>query len=355
MENKTISINPKLFEMNKNSKGNKSEKRKPKGIIKPNTLKRQLIQKIKSHKKERSVQHQKAGNKPEKENAKNDNSDNNVNESDFNNAMKDLSNIVKNHKKTVKAPKMPITGVPPLLQHDHNNPISQTSSPKSSPAPVVNITLPESLNDKANTSTSALSTTQPNITITSTNSTVPPYGCLKRGVKPTYKTWKNTNKGHATNTAENTTANKITIVDTEPMVDEKNVGNFTYRQKRLQEIKNKMKARENNKTNAKSIHPPKKLKRTVKNIYTLGKNGKSIKVLIKNSQTRKNNQIEKNIIQQTDTKDMKLYLKNQGLMTAGSSAPLDVMREIFVSSKLSGDIENKNSEILLDNFLSTGS
>ena len=354
MDNKTISINPKLFEMNKNAKGNKSEKRKPKGIIKPNTLKRQLIQKIKSHKKERSEQHQKAGNNQEEENAKNDNSGNNVKESDFNNAMKDLSNIVKNHKKTVKAPKMPITGVPPLLQNDHGNPITKLSSSTSSHAPVVNITLPESLNDKANVTTSALSTTQPNIMITSTNGKVPPYGCLKRGVKPTYKTWKNTNKDH-TNTTSTATANKITIVDTEPMVDEKSVGNFTYRQKRLQEIKNKMKAHENSKVNAKSVRPPKKLKRTIKNVYTLGKNGKSIKVLIKNSQTRKNNQIEKNIIQQTDTNDMKLYLKNQGLITAGSSAPLDVMREIFVSSKLSGDIENKNSEILLDNYLSTGS
>ena len=52
---------------------------------------------------------------------------------------------------------------------------------------------------------------------------------------------------------------------------------------------------------------------------------------------------------------MKLYLKKQGLITAGSSAPLDVMREIFVSSRLSGDIENKNPDILLDNYLSTDS
>ena len=359
MENKTISINPKLFEMNKNTKGKKSEKRKPKGIIKPNTLKRQLIQKIKSHKRERSEQHQRAGSK--EDNKKDNNHDNTDNESDFNTAMKDLSNIVKNHKKTVKAPKIPTTGVPPVLQNSHSNPKSQTSSPTTSHASAVNITLPESLNNKANLTASTLSTTQPNTIITSTNGKVPPYGCLKRGVKPTYKTWKNTNKDH-TNTSANTPTNKITIVDTEPMannddaiIDEKNVGNFTYRQKRLQEIKNKMKARENSKMNASSVRPPKKLKRTIKNVYTLGKKGKSIKVLIKNSQTRKNNQIEKNIIQQTDTKDMKLYLKNQGLITAGSSAPLDVMREIFVSSKLSGDIENKNSDILLDNYLSTGS
>ena len=42
-------------------------------------------------------------------------------------------------------------------------------------------------------------------------------------------------------------------------------------------------------------------------------------------------------------------------MSAGSNAPMDVMREIFVSSKLSGDIENKNSDVLLDNYFSTDS
>ena len=116
-----------------------------------------------------------------------------------------------------------------------------------------------------------------------------------------------------------------------------------------------MKARENSKPIAKSQLPSKKIKRTVKNVYTLGKKGKSIKVLIKNNKTRKNNQIEKNIIEQTDPSDMKLYLKNQGLISAGSSTPMDVVREIFVSSRLSGDIENKNSDVLLKNFLSTDS
>ena len=39
MEKKTISINPKLFEINRTGKNNKSEKRKPKGVIKPKYIK----------------------------------------------------------------------------------------------------------------------------------------------------------------------------------------------------------------------------------------------------------------------------------------------------------------------------
>ncbi len=341
MEKKTISINPKLFEINKAGKSNKSEKKKPKGIIKPNTLKRQLMQKIKNHKKEKSEQHQKAGNKDE------DNTDDTKkisNDSDFDNAMKDLSSIVKSakdHKKTLKKAKMPTTGVPPLLQGKNDG---LTSKP-ASPSPVVSISLPESLSNRPN------EVAKPTVTVTASPEKVaPPYGCLKGGTKPTYKTWKNTNRS-----APIAPANKITIVDTEPMDDSKSVGSFTYRQRRLQEIKNKMKAREENKVKATPGRTPKKLKKTIKNTYTLGKNGKSIKVLIKNSKTRKNNQIEKNIIEQTDAKDIKIYLKNQGLMSAGSNAPMDVMREIFVSSKLSGDIENKNSDVLLNNYFSTDS
>lgn len=343
MEKKTISINPKLFEINKAGKNNKSEKKKPKGIIKPNTLKKQLMQKIKNHKKEKSEQHQKAGNK-DKDGDIADEVKKIGNDSEFDNAMKDLSSIVKSakdHKKTLKKTKMPPTGVPPLLQ-DKNNGSASQPIPIS---PAVSITLPESLSNTPN------DVVKPAVTITTSPGKVaPPYGCLKGGTKPTYKTWKNTNKSGPAEPA-----NKITIVDTEPMDDGKNVGSFTYRQRRLQEIKNKMKAREENKVKATPGRTPKKIRKTIKNTYTLGKNGKSIKVLIKNNKTRKNNQIEKNIIEQTETKDMKIYLKNQGLISAGSNAPMDVMREIFVSSKLSGDIENKNSDVLLENYFSTDS
>ena len=250
--------------------------------------------------------------------------------------MKDLSEIVKNvkdHKKTLKKTKMLQVF---LLCFNSASNVHQVHSS----GPEVN-NLPEPFSNVANLRT-IFYRFQKNI--------APAWGCLKGGNKPTYKTWKNSNRTHSTNNA-----NKITIVDTEPMKSENNVGSFTYREKRLQEIKDKMKMREKEKPAAKSHLPSKKLRKTVKNVYTLGKKGKSIKVLIKNNKTRKNNQIEKNIIEQTDPKDMKLYLKKQGLLSSKSTAPMDVMREIFVSSKMSGDVENKNSEILLDNYLSTDS
>ena len=338
MEKKTISINPKLFEVSKNGKSKKSEKKKPKGVVKPNTLKKQLIQRIKSHKKEHSTQHEKSHSETTNKDGNEHTKKIETEDNDFDSAMKDLSDIVKNvkdHKKTLKKAKMPTTGLPPMLQQHQGN----VSIQQQSYTPEVKITLPETL---SNVSSEPVAVSQKNV--------APAWGCLKGGNKPTYKTWKNNNRHMSTKTAS-----KITIVDTEPMRNNDNVGSFTYREKRLQEIRNKTKMRENSKPITKSSSPSKKLKKTVKNVYTLGKKGKSIKVLIKNNKTRKNNQIEKNIIEQTDPKDMKIYLKNQGLISAGSSAPMDVMREIFVSSKLSGDIENKNSDVLLNNYLSTDS
>ncbi len=69
-------------------------------------------------------------------------------ESEFDSAMKDLNNIVKNHKKTMKRPKMPPSGVPPLLQ-------SQPTTP-SAPAknPVIHINLPSSLSERPTESVS---------------------------------------------------------------------------------------------------------------------------------------------------------------------------------------------------------
>jgi hypothetical protein len=47
------------------------------------------------------------------------------------------------------------------------------------------------------------------------------------------------------------------------------------------------------------------------------------------------------------------YLLKRGLYKIGSTAPDDVLRKIYEESYTTGDVENKNSELLLHNYLQT--
>ena len=47
----------------------------------------------------------------------------------------------------------------------------------------------------------------------------------------------------------------------------------------------------------------------------------------------------------------KKYLKEKGLIQVDSNAPEDVLRTIYTNSKLSGDIENSNGDMLINNYM----
>ena len=48
--------------------------------------------------------------------------------------------------------------------------------------------------------------------------------------------------------------------------------------------------------------------------------------------------------------DIKTYLREHNLIKIGSSAPNDVLRKLYESAMLAGEITNSNPEILLHNF-----
>lgn len=48
--------------------------------------------------------------------------------------------------------------------------------------------------------------------------------------------------------------------------------------------------------------------------------------------------------------DIKNHLYNNSLIRCGTAAPPDVLKEIYKNSKLTGNIQNTNGEILLHNF-----
>ena len=258
--------------------------------------------------------------------------------------------------------------------------------------PHVELELPEELFVPSSQSSEIkLNTTPPASVNTSikidNNSNSVPYGCLKNGNKPTYRTWKEnqTRKNH----------DPVTIYQNpipSPVVLE--------REKKLEILKQKMKQREEEEIQkqlfakpliqppitfdtpalifdapVESIHkaesikeepikstspspsqslpPSLSIKKTIRRQYTLGKSTKyrKVGVLIKDKNTRKKIVEAQKELKKKSIQDVKKYLKDRGLIKAGSNAPNDVIRKTYESAMLSGDIANINRETLMHNFL----
>jgi hypothetical protein len=97
----------------------------------------------------------------------------------------------------------------------------------------------------------------------------------------------------------------------------------------------------------------KRIKKTIKRTYTLGKSKihKKVGILIKDKNTRKRVLNAQRDIKRHGINDIKQYLRTRGLMKAGSSAPNDIIRKIYESAMLSGEVTNQDKDILLQNFL----
>jgi len=364
MSSKTINVNPDFLKGDNNKTQKKKKKVKPTKQIRPNTLKKELLERIKNHKKKSDEKIQ--------ENAiveKNDNTSKSVESTDkFNNDFTDslnyLSSIKKEKKqnrinnkmrnKTLKnfnKPSVPPnvvihTGLPPIL-----NTISDPTAGSFTSEPVImlnpqppvaqNISPPVSPKNTSFESTSSSPKSDPESPevnrFKSSERKPPPFGVLKRGINPTYRNWRKTMKKEP--------EINISISGGEDPFDEKPL---TYREKRLQEIKNKVPKIEKPKPVTKMS---KKRVRTIKKQYKLGKGGRTVSVLIKNLQTRKNIQKEKENLSHVSIPDMKKYLKKRNLLKPGSNAPNDVIRETFIGANTAGDIENMNGENLVDNYM----
>ena len=129
---------------------------------------------------------------------------------------------------------------------------------------------------------------------------------------------------------------------------------YGSRQQRLNDYRN-----EQVKNDKKNIEPVIKIKQTRQRVvtkrYKLGKytnkTGPVIGVLIKNVQTQRNVERKRNEMKHIPLDTIISRLHKKRLLKVGSSAPPDVLREMYESSMLAGDIENEGNDIALHNFL----
>ena len=322
---KTITISPDLLS-GKNSKTKKRRQRKskPTNVLKPNTLKKALLKRIKEHAaKEKKTQDSKN---------ETDEADQSF-QNDFDKHLNYLTNLSKEKKKNKTQKKLVSHSTPNQIQA----PVSH-STPNQIQAPVVNIDLPNELSSSPVPPKEDFKST----TSFSHTKTPPPYGCLKRGNKPTYKEWKRQ------------TQKKMDTID---IIDQEPKGEPSSRAVKLDEIRKRLK--ENNikqqQEAEKSKQPTLTKRRTCKRKYKFGKNTKKnvVSVLIKNTTTRKNVQQEYNIIKNTPIAEVKDYLKEKALLKAGSLAPNDVLRKTYEQLHLAGDVSNKNGDVLVHNYMNS--
>ena len=424
---KTIQINPELFKMS----GGKTRKIREKKelvlapIVSPNKLKTNLLRRIKEH-KTNEIKNKSAANKS----ASTNNSANIGGSSDeFSSAFEFLKNrkkdvertkqqnqinnrTVKNYVSNVGGNNLLSQPQPqqPLVTH-HNDYIPLLSSISS---PHVELDLPFDLQEPTPLKSSYFTPNDSNIMdIRYKPQDDMPYGCLKGGKKPSYRSWIQTRKNYDSpqlGSVVDTSIRPPTPPKRNMFVDEPILTPVVApvisnsREQRLEQIKNKLKkiqdhenglkpdyaevksslemlepfapeikttltpldSLDDNKTEITDITTLKEeakipkgpelknyIKRTIRRKFTLGRSDKlrKVGVLLKDKQTRKNVLNAQKELKKTNITDIRKYLRQHGIIKVGTTAPMDILRKTFEAAMLAGEITNTNKDVLLHNFL----
>ena len=396
MSNKKIDINPDLFNIGGSSKTRKRKEKREKSshlpLISPNVLKNKLLKRIKEHKMKETENLENNKKKLPNTNVENISTKPNLVDlgsytDEFNDSINYLQTLSK-QKKVDEQKELHEKKKRELEQRTVKNYQSILSS---SSMPHVNIDLPEELKEPLiSVNTSQFNFTSPSISLTqSAYKNDPPYGCLKNGSKPTYKDWNKTQKNLVVSNPN------LSLV-----IDSNISSNTNERENRLNSLKNKIKEKKiieqitannveivsplpnntniiENKTssietvtsltpvivnnsdinnqldNNEEINDTRTIKKTIRRKYTLGKskNNNSVGILLKDRGTRKKVLTAHRELKKKSINDIKSYLRDHNLIKVGSNAPNDVVRKIYESSMLAGEITNSNTGTLLHNLM----
>ena len=244
---KTIQINPELFKM----PGNRTRKTREKKdlpltpIISPNNLKSKLLNRIKEHKmKELSETVTTMSNN--RRSSPNANITTNKMDDEFHGAINYLSDLSKKQK--TRQDKERIMTNKTLKQY--KSPSNTYSSPPEYIPGFINasLELPPELQPSPQGASFSLSESKPSDV---------PYGCLKNGNKPTFRSWNQTRKNYEhpelinvstirPPTPPKRTEMEPTVTTTSPMImtnqiSKEEPGPALSREQRLEQIKNKLK------------------------------------------------------------------------------------------------------------------
>jgi membrane-associated HD superfamily phosphohydrolase len=397
---KTIKINPELFNLSGGNKTQKNRERKARPtkapLINPNTIKKELLNRIKEHKNNENKKREKSSEKvQEKEKEKEQDIGGFTDE--FMDSINYLSSLSK-EKKEIDASGS-VGGIGAFEKRRSSSSAKTLKKPpsyssynygSSHPIPYVHLEMHEDLKESPLvpiTHFPLVIESAPEIKINPIIQQDVPYGCLKGGKKPTYRTW-NSRKNYDNMIPQTTHFEQPKPVPTSiptptptSMPTPISTPQPSDRAQRLKVLQDKLKQKRQTVDDENSlmsgnlitfptevetetalhdlveeyVNEPKKVtKRTIRRKYTLGKSAikKRVGVLIKDNKSRKNVVKAHKELKKKPLTDVKNYLRDHGLLKVGSNAPNDVIRKIYEASMMTGDVTNNSKDVLLHNFLS---
>ena len=300
MSVKKLSINPDFFKMSKGKSKKKNAKTKTisssllNKTIKPNDIKKKLLQRIKEH----QIKNREISKPLENSNIK-------TFHDEFKESMDYLSGVMEKRKKIRKKKTV------------KNNQITNSHA------------------------------------VQNKIQGAPPYGCLKNGNKPTFRQYQKTLKRGGNHSTQ---IPKLIIADKPQTMTHQN-SNSLVRKNKLQNVKSKLSTVFTNplgNINIPSPPPNKMVKqrnKTIRRKIKLGKIKNTVGILVKNKRTRKRIKRDMDVLKTTKLHNIKSYLKRHNLIKIGSAAPEDVLRKIYEDARLAGSIYNKNPDVLIHNYM----
>ena len=395
---KTIQINPDLFKISSNkTRKNRAESKSSSSLVKPmispNILKNKLLKRIKEHKRK---ENDASLEKPKVV------ADLNQYTDEFNDSIEYLQSLSKqkklqNEKESYEKKREEIQNKTLKNTHSYGGGYSYSGIPN------VNIDLPDDLKEtfiSVNTQDTPLQIN--NLKLSKDDV---PYGILKGGEKPTFREWNKTKRNlEVTDPNSAIVLSSTTINEREkrlsmlkekikqkqlleakynesldslenrlmtqnlihkPLVTPSFVPSFAPSfvrdelkeegtndgvMKEVKEVKEGINEEvvEGTKENKKRIY-----KKTIKRKYTLGKSKikKSVAILIKDRFTRKKIISAQKDLKKKPIHDVKKYLREHNLIKVGTNAPNDIIRKMYESAMLTGEVTNNNKDTLLHNFM----
>ena len=382
MSNKTISINPALFSIGgSKSKKNKEKKKQTKTtpLISPNVLKNKLLKRIKEHKNretENNVNNQKKLPTQKEETNRNSEAEK-LKLSTFSDEFSDSINYLQTLSKQKKINDEKANYERQKIKKKEQLERQTVKNYKSMNQPNIenniNLELPDELISKP---LIPVNNTPPTGTPIHLSTDSVPYGIMKGGTKPTYRDWRKTQRNYDVSNPSSTLTIQGNYLTKENNEREKRLTNLRekLKQKQQEDAKSEIliqpvkieqnvetKLPEPNKENIVSLPPvnrndiigiKKITTKTIKKKYTLGKNKnkKYVSILVKDRGTRKLILNAQKDLKNKSINQVKEYLREHNFIKIGSNAPNDVLRKLYESAMLAGEITNSSSEILLHNF-----